>query len=110
MKLTRVKTILTRRLAFLEARLGAEPPITSRGIPRESYSRNLDERDALRTILRCQGMLDQDDEGELAAKVSFVREQVLPTMDRTARRAERGRTLYEHTDELVNQIRGTVGT
>jgi hypothetical protein len=88
-KLSRVARVMTKRLAWLTAKADAVP--ANKAIA--------EERDALHTLLRCQGMLDED---QVAVDVARCEARVLPAEQRTKARAQRG-------DELVGVVQDFVG-
>lgn len=88
MKLARVQRVMTRRLAWL----------TAKAIEAPTNGAVADERDALHTLMRCQGMLDVE---QLARKVVVCEAKVLPAEQRTIARARRG-------DELVGLVQGLI--
>jgi len=94
MNLSRVKRVLHRRLAWLTASAEKSP----------ASSAYRDERDALHTILRCQGMLDEE---RVALDVQAVHERVLPAVARTAARARQGDVLRHDVAELLVGIHRT---
>ena len=90
MKLTRVKRVLTRRLAYLAAKVekGAGPFAA-------------EEHDALETALRCLNMLDRED---VEARTARVFDRVLPAQQRDRARARQGDALATKVGELVAEI------
>lgn len=91
MKLSRVKRVLTKRLAWLTAKADGAP--ATAGLA--------EERDALATLLRCQGMLDQE---KVARHIAVCEARVLPAEQRTIARARRGDELAVRVAELVDQV------
>lgn len=91
MKLSRVQRVLTKRLAWLTAKALKSP-----GNP--IYA---EERDALHTLLRCQGMLDEE---KVARSVARCEERILPVEQRTKARAKRGDDLAVRVQELVAEL------
>ncbi len=87
MKLTRVKRVLTKRLAYLAAKIesGTSPVLA-------------EEHDALETALRCLRMLDAE---RVEEKTVRCREVVLPAEQRMKERARRGDELRDDVGELV---------
>ncbi len=91
MKLSRVERVMTKRLAWLTAKAEATP--NNKAI--------VEERDALHTLLRCQGMLDED---QVAVDVAKCEARVLPAEQRTKARAQRGDELAGRVQELVGEL------
>lgn len=95
MKLSRVKCVLSRRLSLLRARVGAERPGTV------SHVGMSEEAEALDTILRCQGMLD---EGEIERGTATVVARVLPSLHRRSDITRRAVSLHDETGHLVHEL------
>lgn len=96
MKLSRVQRVMLRRLAWLTAKAGDSP----------ASSPLAEERDALSTLLRCQGMLD---ESVLAKRIVACEDRVLPAEQRTKARARRGDEVIARVEELVDGLVRAMG-
>jgi hypothetical protein len=90
-KLSKVKRLILKRIAYLDAVVEKEPY-------REWA---IDEADALRTLLRCQGMLDEE---RIEMHHERVSAKVLPAIARVRERAYRHDSLLCEAGELVDAI------
>ena len=90
MKRARVRRILLRRLAYLEAKIskGTSAPL-------------VEERDALETALRCLGWLDPE---RVERHVEHAVDRVLPAEQRTVARAQRGDAMVAQASKLVERL------
>lgn len=96
MKLTKVKSVLTRRLAWLTAKASKSP----------DNGAVVAERDALETLLRCQGMHDPE---QLAWEIAKCEQRILPAEQRVKARAARGDELVGLVLQLVDDVHRAKG-